>query len=202
MEDAQTAVQLGVNAVGLVFYPPSPRAVSSEQAREITAIIPPFVSVVALVVNIDRDELLALADDVAFDVIQFHGDETARACQDLAALVKKRWYKALRVQADDTAETLLNKINELKQHGASAVLLDAYHPNKFGGTGEQFDWHKIPVNSTLPIILAGGLTADNVGLVQDLPIYGVDVSGGIESAKGIKCEQKMQDFIKNCQRGG
>lgn len=89
------------------------------------------------------------------------------------------------------------KIAELKAFGASGVLLDAYHPDKFGGTGERFDWDKIPANSSLPIILADGLTADNVSeAIRHTGVYGVDVSGGIEVVKGVKSLEKMQDFVK------
>lgn len=200
-QDIQNAVNIGVNAIGLVFYPPSPRAVTVEQAQQLVKTIPPFTTIVALVVNMGENELRHLAKNVAFDVLQFHGDETPAECQALANAVQKRWYKAIRVTHDDTEQTLLVKIAELKNCGAVAVLLDAYHPDKFGGTGDSFDWEKIPKNSPLPIILAGGLTADNVGEAiatlcqKDRSVYGVDVSGGIESHKGIKSADKMQDFF-------
>ena len=161
------------------------------------------MNVVALVVNMAEDEFMRLSDTVPFDVVQFHGDETVADCQRLANLTKKRWYKAIRVQESDTAENLLAQIHELKAHGASGVLLDAYHPDKFGGTGQAFDWAKIPTNSPLPIILAGGLTPDNVACVAQNELahrlYGLDVSGGIEKAKGVKCGEKMQAFILNSQ---
>ena len=196
-DDLQTAISLGVDAVGFVFYPKSPRHVDFDTAKKLIAALPPFVSVVALVVNMNDDEFGKLADTVPFDVVQFHGDESSADCERLACLAKKRWYKAIRVQDDDTADSLLNKINELKSHGASAVLLDAYHPDKFGGTGERFDWAKIPKHSPLPIILAGGLTPDNVAdAIKATDVYGVDVSGGIEKEKGVKCGEKMGRFLK------
>lgn len=200
-DDLHHALSLGVNAVGLVFYPPSPRYVDFATAKALVADLPPFVSVVALVVNMSNDEFIRLADSVPFDVVQFHGDEMPSDCQRLARLGKKRWIKAIRVQESDTKASLLNQINELKIHGASGVLLDAYHPDKFGGTGHSFDWSKIPDNSPLPIILAGGLTPDNVGqiIANDgliKRIYGLDVSGGIESHKGKKDKDKMQAFIQ------
>ncbi|MBE9579740.1 MULTISPECIES: phosphoribosylanthranilate isomerase [Moraxella] len=200
-DDLQTATALGVNAVGLVFYPPSPRFVDFDTARTLVASLPPFVSVVALVVNMTDDEFIRLTDTVPFDVVQFHGDETVQDCQRLANIAKKRWYKAIRVQESDTAESLLSQINELKAYGASGVLLDAYHPDKFGGTGQAFDWAKIPTNSPLPIILAGGLTPDNVAsIVQNElahRLYGLDVSGGIEKQKGVKCGEKMGQFLQS-----
>ena len=202
-EDLKAAVALGVDAVGLVFYPPSPRYVDMVAARSLVADLPPFMNVVALVVNMAEDEFVQLVDTVPFDVVQFHGDETAADCQRLANLTKKRWYKAIRVQESDTAESLLTQIHELKAHGASGVLLDAYHPDKFGGTGQAFDWTKIPTNSPLPIILAGGLTPDNVASIthDELAnrLYGLDVSGGIEKAKGVKCAEKMSKFIDHAR---
>lgn len=200
-QDAQNAVNLGVDAIGLVFYPPSPRYVTPEQAAKIAKVVPAFTTIVALVVNMPEQELVDLAQQVPFDIVQFHGDESPQACQQLADRIGKRWIKALRISDDDTSQTILAKIAELKVFGACSVLLDAYHPDKFGGTGERFDWDKIPKNSPLPIILAGGLTADNVGEAistlsqQNRAVYGVDVSGGIESAKGIKDAEKMRQFI-------
>lgn len=199
-DDIKNAVSLGVDAIGLVFYPPSPRAVTPEQASELAKAVPAFTTIVALVVNMPEQDLVYLAHHVPFDVVQFHGDETPFACQLMADRICKRWIKAIRVKDDDTSDTILAQIAELKSFGASGVLLDLYHPDKFGGTGERFDWDKIPKDSPLPIILAGGLTVDNVGKTRDLPIDGVDVSGGIESAKGVKSLQKMTDFLAKVKR--
>ena len=159
--------------------------------------IPAFVSVVALVVNIDDDMLIKIAQAVSFDIIQFHGDETADECQRQAALVNKRWIKAVRVDAlRYDAKGIQKIIDDYHAKGAASILLDAYHADKFGGTGERFDWSIIPKQSSLPIILAGGLTPNNVALTRQLPIYAVDVSGGIELAKGIKDFDKMKAFIE------
>lgn len=196
-DDITHAITLGVDAVGLVFYSPSPRAVTPVQARELANAVPAFTTVVALVVNMPEHELVALAQQVAFDIVQFHGDESAQACKLMAERIGKRWIKALRISDDDTSATILAKIEALKALGACSVLLDAYHPEKFGGTGERFDWDKIPKASPLPIILAGGLTPDNVAdALAQTSVYGVDVSGGIESAKGIKDTQKMTQFLQ------
>ncbi len=201
LADVQTAVQLEVDAIGLVFYPPSPRAVTIAQAQALTTIIPAFVSVVALVVNMSRHELMELAEQVAFDVIQFHGDETPEQCQQLASAVNKRWVKALRINAEtDTVESVTSQIEAFANVGASSILLDAYHQQKYGGTGARFDWSLIPNDSALPIILAGGLDAENVTTTLDLPIYAVDVSGGIESDKGKKDSAKMRSFMKAVKR--
>ncbi|WP_352259704.1 phosphoribosylanthranilate isomerase [Psychrobacter sp. TB55-MNA-CIBAN-0194] len=201
LSDIQTATQLGVDAVGLVFYPPSPRAVTLAQAQILSTALPAFVSVVALVVNMHQDELVELADNVSFDIIQFHGDESAEQCQQLASTVNKRWIKALRVNADtDSAASVSAQIDEFAKAGASSILLDAYHQHKYGGTGARFDWSLIPQDSSLPIILAGGLTADNVAATLELPIYAVDVSGGIEIDKGKKDPAKMRAFMKAVKR--
>ena len=201
LADIKAAAQLGVDAVGLVFYPPSPRAVTIAQAQHLLTAVPAFTSVVALVVNMKSEELLDLADKVTFDIIQFHGDESPEQCQQLANSVNKRWIKALRINNEQhTLESVKAQIEKFASVGASSILLDAYNPQKYGGTGDSFDWDLIPQTSALPIILAGGLDAENVAATQDLPIYSVDVSGGIESAKGKKDEAKMRGFIKAVKR--
>lgn len=195
-QDLVQAIDLGVCAVGFVFYPPSPRAIDVDKACSLVSLLPPFVSVVALVVNMSKQDLQNLSKHVAFDVVQFHGDESASQCQLLAQSIGKRWIKAVAIQAQDTSQMIMQKLSELKAFGASGVLLDTYHANQFGGTGMCFDWSKIPQNPPLPIILAGGLTADNVGqALMQTNVYGVDVSSGIESSKGIKCPKKMRQFI-------
>lgn len=195
--DVQQAIELGADALGFVFYPPSPRAVAVELAKSLVQQVPAFVSVVALVVNIQPSELVTLANSVDFDVIQFHGDESAEQCQQLAKSVNKRWVKALRINQDThDLQSIQSQIKDYAQAGASSILLDAYHKDAYGGTGERFDWSLIPKDSALPIILAGGLTPDNIGDTLKLPIQAVDVSGGIESAKGIKDAGKMAAFIR------
>ena len=201
LDDIKAAVQLNVDAVGLVFYPPSPRAVTIEQAQNLSAAVPAFINVVALVVNMTEDELITLANNVAFDVIQFHGDESPEQCYQLARSVNKRWIKALRINAEqDTTASVSAQIDRFAAAGASSILLDAYHQHKYGGTGARFDWSLIPHNSSLPIILAGGLDANNVASVYELPIYAVDVSGGIEIDKGKKDPAKMRAFMKAVKR--
>ncbi len=140
LADLQAACQLGVSAVGLVYYPPSPRYVDTATAKRLAMSVPAFVSVVVLVVNIDEQSLMDFVTDVPFDILQFHGDETAKRCADLAKLANKRWIKAIRVQETMSADDVLVHIQTLTKHGASGVILDAYHPDKFDGTGERFDW--------------------------------------------------------------
>lgn len=197
LADIQTATHLGVDAVGLVFYPPSPRAVTQAQAQLLIAAVPAFVSVVALVVNMPREQLIELANNVSFDIIQFHGDESPEQCQILAGAVNKRWIKALRINAEkESPESVITHIERFAAAEASSILLDAYHQHKYGGTGARFDWSLIPHASALPIVLAGGLDAQNVAATLELPIYGVDVSGGIEYDKGKKDSAKMRAFMK------
>lgn len=201
-EDAHAAVQAGADALGFVFYKPSPRAVTVAQANALMAHVPAFVSNVALVVNATESELADIRS-LPVDVIQFHGDETPNACKKLAQ--GKRWMKALQVKPD---LDLTEQTKLFADAGASAILLDGYDPNQpelKGGTGKAFDWHSISElskNSVLPVILAGGLTPDNVdrAIAQAQP-YAVDVSGGIEAVdatgkkrKGIKDAAKMQQF--------
>ncbi len=201
LSDIHTATQLGVDAVGLVFYPPSPRAMTLAQAKLLSAAVPAFVNVVALVVNMPKDELIELANTVPFDVIQFHGDESPEQCEQLASSVNKRWMKALRINAEQhTSDSVRAEIDKFAAAGASSILLDAYHPAAYGGTGQRFDWNLIPQDSALPIVLAGGLDADNVAKTSNLPIYGVDVSGGIEQDKGKKDAAKMRAFMKAVKR--
>ena len=144
---------------------------------------------------------IELANHVSFDIIQFHGDETPEQCRQLANLVNKRWIKALRVNTkQDALESVNMQIDSFAAAGASSILLDAYHQHKYGGTGARFDWSLIPNDSSLPIILAGGLDADNVAATIELPIYAVDVSGGIEIDKGKKDPAKMRAFMKAVKR--
>ena len=196
LADVRAAVKMGADAIGLVFYPPSPRAVTPEQAARLTGAVPAFTSVVALVVNMSEPELVSLAQTVSFDVIQFHGDESPDLCQQRAAAVNKRWIKALRIdQQTDTLDSIHEQIDAYAHAGASSILLDAYHKAAYGGTGQRFDWSLIPSEASLPIVLAGGLTPDNVEGTLSLPIVAVDVSGGIEYAKGRKDAEKMQRFM-------
>lgn len=204
-DDLRTAIQLGVSAIGLVFYPKSPRFVDIITAQRLVAQTPAFTTVVALVVNMKQDELAYLARQVAFDIVQFHGDETPAECQSLAKSINKRWIKAIRVKADDTSDDIYNKINELQLYGASGVILDTFSDSAYGGTGHRFDWDKIPKSSPLPIYLAGGLTPENIGQIANnhalmTKIAGVDVSGGIEKEKGVKCKEKMVKFIETMDK--
>lgn len=187
-EDAMTAALLGVDAVGLVFYPPSPRHVTIEQAAAIVRALPAFVSVVGLFVDAEPDWVRQVLAAVNIDCLQFHGDEPAEACR----LYAKPYIKAVRMRADTSLPDI-----EREYADASGLLLDAYHHGVQGGTGSGFDWNLIPDKRALPLILAGGLSPDNAALaVARVKPYALDVSSGVESAKGIKEAAKMAEFIK------
>ena len=188
IDDAVSAVNAGADAIGLVFYAPSPRALTIAQAQQIVAAIPPFVSVVGLFVNAKQTEIEAVLSDVRLDILQYHGDETPSDCQQ----INLPYYKAIRVKADTN---LLQCEAEFKS--AKALLLDTYSEAAVGGTGQVFDWGLIPNNLTKPVILAGGLTADNVAAaIQQVQPYAVDVSGGVEQNKGIKDAAKIAAFMR------
>lgn len=187
-EDALLAASLGVDAIGLVFYPPSPRHVEIEQAASIVQVLPAFVSVVALFVDAEPDWIRQVLSAVSVDCLQFHGDETPQACRGYG----KRYIKAIRMRDDVELAGL-----ERDYADADGLLLDAYHPGIQGGTGSGFDWARIPVQRQLPLILAGGLEPDNAELaVCQVRPYALDVSSGVEAAKGIKDGRKMAEFIR------
>ena len=198
IEDIHAAVEAGADAIGLVFYPPSPRYVTIEQAQLLAQHIPPYVSIVGLFVNANANEIVEVLQHVSLDVIQLHGDESPAECQQIAQQTQRRWYKAIQVKPEvDTLEI----IQQYQQVGASAMLLDAWHPELKGGTGLQFDWSTFP-QSNLPLILAGGLNPDNVAqAIEMTQAYAVDVSGGVESAKAIKDQKLIQQFMQGVQRG-
>ena len=186
-DEAVFAAQLGVDAIGLVFYPPSPRHVSVVQAVEIVEALPAFVSVVALFVNESVETINQVLAEVAIDVIQFHGEESAEFCRGF----NKPYMKAIRMQAQTDVARLATEY-----HDSCGLLLDAYHADAKGGTGSCFDWDLIPKHCELPIILAGGLEAKNARLaIQAVKPYALDVSSGVESAKGIKDTAKIAAFL-------
>ncbi|AAO57285.1 MULTISPECIES: phosphoribosylanthranilate isomerase [Pseudomonas] len=187
IEDALAAAEAGADAIGLVFYPKSPRAVTVLQARAIIAALPPFITTVGLFVNASRCELNETLDAVALDMLQFHGDETPEECDGY----HRPYIKALRVKAgDDIAQACRTYRN------ARGVLLDTYVEGVPGGTGETFDWALIPDDLDKPVILAGGLTSANVAqAIAQVRPYAVDVSGGVEKSKGIKDREKILAFM-------
>ncbi len=188
IEDALYAANLGVDAIGLVFYEKSPRAVTIEQACAIAKQLPAFVTRVGLFVNAERSYIKEAAEKSQLDLLQFHGDESADECE----YFDRPFIKAVRMR-----EGLdLAQISD-EYHQASGLLLDAYDKTMFGGTGKTFDWKMIPDQRTMPIILAGGISPDNVQqAINDVRPYAIDVSGGIEANKGIKDPRKMNAFMQ------
>lgn len=194
-EDARLASQLGADALGLVFYANSRRGLALQQAQEIRAAIPAFVSVVGLFVDPERK----LVDDVLahlrLDCLQFHGEETPEFCQSFAM----PYMKAVRVRSGT------DPLPAIKRHRqASAILLDSYDPHQAGGTGKQFDWtvarHCVD-RSPLPVVLAGGLTQQNAArAIKEVHPWALDLSSGVESEPGIKDPQRLQAFFNEVNR--
>lgn len=194
VQDGLAAVRLGAHAIGMVFYDVSPRAVTLEQARAIVDALPPFVTAVGLFVNAEaravRDTLAA----VPLQLLQFHGDETPEYC----AAFGVPYLKAVRVRP---GVDLLQYAGDFR--AARGLLLDAYVEGVRGGTGATFDWSLIPQSLPLPVVLSGGLDAGNVGAaVRAVRPWAVDVSSGVESAKGIKDAAKMEAFMNGVRNAG
>lgn len=188
LEDALAAVKAGADALGFVFYPPSPRAISPEQAAKIIQQLPPFVMMVGLFVDPEPEWVAEVLKQVPLDLLQFHGDEPEVFCQSFG----RPYIKALRMKPDIDPEQAA-----AGWPSARGFLLDAYTPGIPGGTGEVFDWQRFPSSESPSWILAGGLTPTNVAqAIQITQPYAVDVSGGVESSRGIKCQTKIHAFIK------
>jgi phosphoribosylanthranilate isomerase len=187
-EDALAAVRLGADAVGLVFYAKSPRHVSPQQALEITRALPPFVTSVGLFVNPTAAEVETVLQALHLDLLQFHGEEPPELCRRF----RVPYLKAVRVKPG----------LDLVQYAASysdarGLLLDAFVEGAHGGTGQSFDWGLIPAALPLPVVLSGGLDAANVAAaIEQAKPWAVDVSSGVESAKGIKDAARMAAFMQ------
>ena len=191
-EDVDAAIECGADALGFVFHGPSPRSVTVDQAAALVRRIPAFVSVVGLFVNPSRQEVEAVLDKVPLDLLQFHGDETAAYCSGFG----RRWIKAVRVRESGQIERAFEEFRD-----SAGLLVDAWDPEKYGGTGKAFNWDLIPEDRPLPLILAGGLSSANVfAAVKQVKPWAVDVSGGVEQNKGIKDIHKISHFIKEVHR--
>lgn len=188
IEDALAAVEAGADAIGLVFYGKSPRAVSVEQAAAVLQALPPFVTTVGLFVDMPRDELQQLLQRLPLDLLQFHGDESPADCEGHGC----PYIKALRVRPGEDVAAAMAPYS-----GARGILLDTFVEGVPGGTGASFDWSLVPENAAKPIILAGGLDAGNVAAaIRQVRPYAVDVSGGVEASKGIKDADKIRAFVR------
>jgi phosphoribosylanthranilate isomerase len=184
--DGVAAAQAGADAIGLVFYPKSPRYLSTERAAEIRDALPPFVQTVALFVNADAAQVAQVLGRVKPAMLQFHGDETAEFCGQFGV----PFVKACRIRPGVDALLYLQPFSR-----AAAWLVDSFVP-EYGGVGESFDWSLVPRGLARPLILSGGLDRENVGrAIRALHPWGVDVSSGVESAKGIKDAAKMAAFV-------
>ena len=186
VEDAHAAAQAGADAVGLVFYPPSPRFLSLDWARELRNELPPFVMPVALFVNPAVAQVYAVLERVRPAMLQFHGEEPAVFCAQFGV----PYLKACRVRP---GVDLLEYLRPFA--GAAGWLLDS-HVEEYGGVGERFDWSLVPAERNRPLVLSGGLTRENVGeAVRRVRPWAVDVSSGVESSKGIKDAARIAAFI-------
>jgi phosphoribosylanthranilate isomerase len=195
--DALCAASAGASAIGMVFYQPSPRNIEIEVAREISRVLPPFVSRVGLFVNAPHAEVERVFREVGLDLLQFHGEEDSTYC----AAISLPYIKAIRVRSEEDVG-----LAENKYQSSRGLLVDAYKEGVPGGTGETFDWSLLPSSRSKPLILAGGLTPENVqAAIAEVRPYAVDVSGGVESARGIKDQRKIIRFIKEvicgCKNG-
>lgn len=193
-EDAVHAANLGADAIGLVFYEPSPRYVSHTTARTIVENLPPFMTSVGLFVDAPAEAVFEALKVVRLGLLQFHGDESPDYCEQFGV----PYLKALRMRED------VNVTAFAQQHcNAAGILLDTYQQGVAGGTGKTFDWKMIPDDVPLPVILAGGLDATNVAqAITTVKPYAVDVSGGVEKSKGIKDHGKMSEFMKEVNHVG
>ncbi len=192
-EDATQAMVAGADALGLVFYERSPRAIDIKSAIAISAAAGPFITLVGLFGDAEPEEVAAVLAQVPLQLLQFHGDESPSYCEAFG----RPYIKAIRMRPDVDLDTLM-----AAHPKAQGFLLDAYRPGVPGGTGETFDWQRVPRNSNRPIVLAGGLTPDNVAeaVAQTQP-YAVDVSGGVEASAGRKDAYKVKKFIQNAKLG-
>lgn len=191
-EDARRAAAVGADAIGLVFYPRSARAVSIARAQAIVAALPPFVSPVAVFLDNEPALVREVLGAVRVSLLQFHGDEPPELCEQYGW----PYMKAVRVREG------VDVLGYARRYrGASAFLLDTYHALVPGGTGVRFDWSLVPHELGRPVILAGGLTPDNVReALEQVKPYGVDVSTGVEKAPGVKDAAKMAAFMRGVSR--
>ncbi|MBB3059537.1 phosphoribosylanthranilate isomerase [Microbulbifer rhizosphaerae] len=188
IEDATAAVAAGADALGLVFYSASPRCIDGSRAAAIAAAVSPFVTLTGLFVNATAAEIEQVLAEVPLNLLQFHGDESAEYCEQF----RRPYIKALRMK--DGLDVLAAMAAHPKARG---FLLDAYRPGVPGGTGETFDWQRVPQDSGREVILAGGLTPDNVAAaIAAARPQAVDVSGGVEATPGRKDHNKVREFVQ------
>ncbi|HEX4332540.1 MAG TPA: phosphoribosylanthranilate isomerase [Usitatibacter sp.] len=188
---ARLAAEAGADAIGLVFYAPSPRYVNAEEAANVAAALPPFVQAVGLFVNEKESTIRSILARVPLDLLQFQGDETPEFCTGFG----KPFVRAVRMEAGVDLVEYAHRFSS-----ARALLLDAHVAGEKGGTGATFDWARVPREPPLPLILSGGLTARNVGrALREVRPWAVDVSSGVESSRGVKDPALIVEFIRSVQ---
>lgn len=193
-EDARAAARLGADAIGLVFYPPSPRALAIEAAHAIAAALPPFVTPVGLFLDPAPDEVRTVLERVPLELLQFHGTEPAEFCRAFG----RPYIKAVGMSGGDGDIAA----SAASYPDARALLVDSHEAGSPGGTGETFAWARLPAERPLPVILAGGLAPGNVAAaVSTVRPEAVDVSSGVERSKGVKDEALVREFIEEVRRG-
>lgn len=190
--DLEAAVSLGVDAIGLVFCKVSPRFVTTLQAKELLRDVPPFVTTVGLFMDNTLEEVQENVSELPLDVLQFHGNENAAFCRQFG----RPYMKALPMKGDLDIRQYAAEFSD-----AQGFFADSHAPGEAGGSGKVFDWHRYPDYLDRPVMLAGGLTPQNVGqAIARVHPYGVDVSSGVESQKGIKDISKMREFVNEVNR--
>jgi phosphoribosylanthranilate isomerase len=198
LEDVRACVQAGADALGFVFYPPSPRYVTAAQAGALIAALPPFVTPVALFVNASVEEVAEVARQAPFALLQFHGDETPAQCAAIAEAVQRPFMRVFRMKPDTSAADLLEYEHQYRAASPlfSSLLLDTY-VDAYGGAGKVFDWSLIPKELAPRVVLSGGLSVSNAtdAVVRVRP-FGVDISSGVEQQKGIKDARKIAGFVQ------
>jgi len=186
---ARIAAEAGADAIGLVFWKPSPRYVTAEEAVKVAAALPPYVSAVGLFVDASRDDIDRVLARVPLDLLQFQGEEPPEFCAGFG----KPFVRAVRMEPGTDLLEYARRFSRAK-----ALLLDAHSPGTPGGTGLTFDWTAIPADLPMPVILSGGLTPENVGrAVREVRPWAVDVSSGVESSRGVKDPAKIVQFIRS-----
>jgi phosphoribosylanthranilate isomerase len=186
--DGLAAARLGADAIGLVFYAKSPRRVSVSQAQAVIRALPPFVTIVGLFVDAAREEIREVLTAVSLDMLQFHGNESPEACRGYG----RPYIKVVHMHKETDVLSLARPYDD-----AAGILVDTYVEGVPGGTGRSFEWSSLPAGLSCPMILAGGLTPDNVAAaVSRVRPWAVDVSGGVEAAPGVKDVAKIAAFIR------
>ena len=201
-DDVRATVAAGADAIGLVFYPKSPRYVTPQRAAELCRVVPPLVSIVGLFVNPTLEQVREVLAQAPLTVLQFHGDETPEQCAAIAAAVVRPFLRAARIGSSTKSSDLL----EYEQAYRSAspfftgLLLDTL-VEEYGGSGKVFDWSLIPKELAPRVVLSGGLSAQNAAeAIRRVRPFAVDVSSGVEAAKGVKDPQRIRKFINVVQQ--